>query len=47
MQEVTVEGEDFPGVEFIGHLDQAGIGKIRGSVSVFCEEGLNRAMAMA
>ncbi len=43
--EIAIEGKNIARVEFFRHGDQAGIGKIGGSVAVFMEDSLNFACA--
>jgi len=39
--EIAVESEDISCVEFVGHLDEAGVGKAGGEISVFLKKSTN------
>ncbi len=38
MLEIAIERENITGVEFIGHLDEAGVGKAGREISVFLKK---------
>ena len=41
MGKIAVEGEDVAGIEFVCHLDQAGVGKVSRRIAIFPEDLLN------